>query len=113
MLCSDLLEPDWDVAINHLPARGAELVVVHVLGAGELDPDQLGDVDLVDVETDERIAMSLTPTTIADYRERLDQWLEEVQAACRRIGAAYVLADSRTPLRTELLGGLRRSEIVA
>lgn len=113
VLCSDLLEPDWDAALHRLPARGAELVVVHVLGAGELDPPLLGDVDLVDAETGQRVAMSLTPTTVSSYRARLADWLDEVQTACRRIGAAYVLADTRTPLRAELLGGLRRSEIVA
>lgn len=113
VLCSDLLEPDWDAAINRLPARGAEVIVVHVLGAGELDPPQLGDVDLVDSETGERVAMSLTPSTMTSYRARLTEWLEDVQVASRRIGAAYVLADTRTPLRDELLGGLRRSEIVA
>lgn len=113
VLCSDLLEPNWDAAINRLPARGAELIVVHVLGTGELDPPQLGDVDLVDSETGERVAMSLTPGTMSAYRARLEAWLDEVQTACRRIGAAYVLADTRTPLREELLGGLRRSEVMS
>jgi len=113
VLCSDLLEPDWDVAINRLPARGAELIVVHVLGAGELDPPQLGDVDLVDSETGERVAMSLTPTTMSLYRERLDEWLESVRSASQRVGTGYMLADTRTPLREELLGGLRRTEVVA
>lgn len=113
VLCSDLLEPNWDAAINRLPARGAELIVIHVLGTGELDPPELGDVDLVDSETGERVAMSLTPTTVSHYRGRLDAWLDEVQSACRRIGAAYVLADTRTPLRDELLGGLRRAEVMS
>ena len=112
VLCSDLLEPDWDVALNRFPARGAELVVLHVLGTGELDPPQMGDVDLVDSETGERIAMSLTGTTLSSYRDRLDEWLEDVASAARRIGAAYVLADTRTPLREQLLGGLRRSEVM-
>lgn len=113
VLCSDLLEPGWDAALRRLPARGAELTVVHVLGTGELDPPQLGDVDLVDSETGVRVAMSLTSATIDSYRSRLDAWLEEVQVSSRRIGAAYVLADTRTPLRDQLLGGLRRSEVVA
>ncbi len=113
VLCSDLLEPEWDAALNRLPARGAELIVVHVLGTGELDPPQMGDVDLVDSETGERVAVSLINSTLTSYRGRLDAWLEEVEAAARRLGAAYVLADTRTSLRDQLLGGLRRSEVVA
>ena len=113
VVCSDLLEPDWDVALNRLPARGAELVVMHVLGAGELDPPELGDVDLIDVETGERVAMTLTSGNIRSYRARLDAWLEDVETATRRLSAGYVVVDSRAPLREVLLGGLRRAEVVA
>jgi len=112
VLCSDLLEPEWDVALNRLPARGAELIVVHVLGVGELNPPKMGDVDLIDSETGERVAVSLIDSTLDSYRARLDEWLESVAASARRLGAAYVLADTGTPLRDELLGGLRRSEVV-
>ena len=72
----------------------------------------MGDVDLVDSETGERIAMSLTGTTLTSYRARLDEWLDAVASASRRVGAAYVLADTRTSLREALLGGLRRSEVM-
>ena len=113
VLCSDLLEPEWDVALQRLPARGAELIVLQVLGAGELEPPELGDVDLVDVETGERVAMTLTPGNIRSYQERLQQWLEEVETATRRLGAAHMIVDSRTSLREVLLSGLRRAEVVA
>lgn len=113
VVCSDLLEPDWDVALQRLPARGAELVVMHVLGAGELEPPELGDVDLIDAETGERVAMTLTPGNIRAYRERLDVWMDAVESATRRLGAGYMVVDSRTPLRDVLLGGLRRAEVVA
>lgn len=112
VLCSDLLEPGWDVALDRLPARGSEVAVVHTLGAGELAPPELGDVDLVDSETNERIAMSMTPAAIEAYLDRLDAWLGDVHTATRRLGAAYVLADTRRPLKEELLGGLRRAEVV-
>lgn len=113
VVCSDLLEPDWDVALHRFPARGAETVVLHTLGRGELDPEELGDVDLVDVETGHRVAQTLTPGHLEDYRERLDDWLDQVETACRRLGASYALVDTRVPLRTVLLGGLRRAEVVA
>ncbi|NNC81703.1 MAG: DUF58 domain-containing protein [Acidimicrobiales bacterium] len=113
VLCSDLLESDWDVALSRFPARGAEVTVVHVLGAGELDPPELGDVDLVDSETGERVAMTMTAQSLEAYHERLNTWLEEVEFAARRAGAAYVRADVRVPLREALLGGLRQTEVVS
>lgn len=111
ILFSDLLEPDWDAALGRLPARGDDLTVLHVLGRGELDPPELGDVDLVDSETDDRVAMSMTPAALDAYRERLAEWLGEVQRATRRLGAAYLMVDADEPLREVLLGGLRRSQV--
>lgn len=113
VLCSDLLEPDWDVALSRFPARGAEVTVVHVLGAGELDPPELGDVDLIDSETGERVAMTMTAQSLEAYHSRLAEWLEDVEFAARRAGAAYVRADVRVPLREALLGDLRRTEVVS
>jgi len=113
VLCSDLLEPDWDAALNRLPARGAELNVMHILGAGELDPPELGDVDLIDSETGERVAMTLTRNTLKAYDTRLRGWLDQVEAATGRLGAGYMLVDTRQPLRDVLLGGLRKAEVVA
>ncbi len=112
VLCSDMLEEDWAATFRTLGARGAELTFVHVLGAGELDPPTMGDVDLVDAETNERIAISLIEPTLNRYQERLDVWLDDVASEARRVGAAYVLADTRVPLREALLGGLRRAEVV-
>lgn len=112
ILLSDLLEPDWQHAVSRLPARGSELAVMHVLGAGELDPRSLGDVDLVDVETEAVVPQSLTPTYLGEYAGRLGEWLETVEAACRRLDAGYVLVDARQRLESVLLGELHRSEVV-
>lgn len=112
VLCSDMLEEDWAATFRTLGARGAELTFVHVLGEGELEPPMMGDVDLVDAETNERVAISLIEPTLDRYQERLEDWLGQVASEARRVGAAYVLADSRVPLREALLSGLRRAEIV-
>lgn len=112
VLCSDMLEEDWASTFRSLGARGAELTFVHVLGEGELSPPTMGDVDLVDSETNERIAISLIGPTLNRYQERLDGWLDAVASEARRVGAAYVLADTRVPLRDALLSGLRRAEVM-
>ena len=112
VVLSDLLEPDWDRALTRFPARGSELAVMHVLGASELEPRALGDVDLVDQETGERVPQSLTETYLHDYASRLRSWLDEVEDACRRLGAGYVMVDSRQRLESVLLGELHKSSVV-
>ena len=47
--------------------EGADLVVVQILGPGELDPAVAGDVDLVDIETGRRLPLSLTEQAIERY----------------------------------------------
>lgn len=113
VLCSDLLDPEWESALRRLPARGADLVVAHVLGAGELRPDIRGDVDLVDSETGERVAMSGTPSEMGEYQGRLQQWLAQVQSLVRGLGAGYVLVDPDADLRNFVLGEMRRSQVLA
>lgn len=78
VLISDLLDAGWDAALTRLPGRGADVAIVHVLGASELDPQVAGDVDLVDIETGKRMPLSLTDAAITRYGERRDAWLEEV-----------------------------------
>jgi uncharacterized protein (DUF58 family) len=38
VVLSDLLTPEWEPALSRLPARGSDVVIIHVLAPGELDP---------------------------------------------------------------------------
>jgi len=113
VLCSDLLDENWEAALRRLPARGSDVVVVHVLGAGELRPDLEGDVDLVDVETGNRLPLSATAIALDDYHDRLQSWLDRIAGLVRRLGAAYVLVDTADDVADVVLRGLQRSEVVA
>lgn len=113
VLCSDLLDEDWEAALRRLPARGSDVVVVHVLGAGELRPDHEGDVDLLDAETGTRVPISATAMAIDEYHERLQTWLDDIAGLVRRLGAAYVLVDTADDVADVVLRGLQRSEVVA
>jgi uncharacterized protein (DUF58 family) len=38
VVLSDLLTPEWEPALSRLPARGSDVVIIHVLSPGEIDP---------------------------------------------------------------------------
>ena len=107
---SDLLDEDWATAVRRLPALGADVVVVHVLGPGELDPSAMGDVDLVDIESGDRVPVSMTPAALEHYGGRLAAWRDEVGSLVRSRGAVLVEVDTREPIRDVLLENLRRAE---
>ena len=90
VLISDLLTPDWRDGVRRLPARGGDVTVVHVLDRAELEPSLVGDLELVDVETGERVQVSLAPDTLARYRRAAQAWADEIAGQVRRAGAGYL-----------------------
>lgn len=112
VVCSDLLTPDWEAGLARLPARGADLVVVHVLAAEDLRPELIGDMDLVDAEDGRRVAVSLSPAAADAYSRIASDWVDEVAARCRRAGAAYVRVMAGDDLEPLLLGTWRRSGVL-
>lgn len=90
VLISDLLTPDWEQGLTRLPARGDDLVVVHVLAAETLRPSLAGDLELVDAETGQSVAVSMSPATRRDYEALAVSWADDVAHRCRSVGAAYV-----------------------
>jgi uncharacterized protein (DUF58 family) len=116
VVLSDLLTPEWNQGIGRLPARGGDVLVVHVLAPHDLDPelapDLAGDVELVDREDGRRLAVSLSPEMAARYREGAEVWAAEVAARCRRAGAAYLRMTSGDDIERLLLTTWREAGVV-
>jgi hypothetical protein len=112
VLISDLLTPEWEQGISRLPARGADLVVVHVLSRAELQPELYGDIEVVDRETKERVSVSLSPDTLSDYGAAASGWADSVAGRCRQIGATYVRVLADDDLEPMLLSGWRRDGVL-
>jgi uncharacterized protein (DUF58 family) len=107
IVVSDLLTQDWSEGLARLPARGGQVVLVHVLDPEELRPDLVGDYDLVDRETGSRVPVSLSPEILDRYERQARAWADDVAGQCRRAGAAYVRLLSDEDLATRLLGSWR------
>ncbi|HVL82027.1 MAG TPA: DUF58 domain-containing protein [Actinomycetota bacterium] len=109
---SDLLTPEWEEGLRRLPARGGDLVVVHVLSQEETDPQLVGDLDLRDREDSSRVEVSLSPDVLRRYRESVRAWTDEVGNICRRAGAAYLRLDPADDIEALLLGSWRRTGVL-
>ncbi len=95
IIVSDLLSPGWVDAIRLAPARGAATIVVHVLHPDEIEPNLSGDLDLVDIETQDRVSVSLDPTQISKVKATIAEWMNDIRQATASLGCTYV------PLRTD------------
>lgn len=112
VVVSDLLTPEWEEGLRRLPARGGDVVVVHVLAREELRPELLGDLDLLDVETGARVAVSLNDAALAAYERDARAWADHIADRCRRAGAAYVRILAHDDLEPLLLGSWRTAGVL-
>ncbi|MEM9295639.1 MAG: DUF58 domain-containing protein [Planctomycetota bacterium] len=104
ILFSDLLEPAEDIlqklaAFTH---RGSEVIVFHVLHADELHlPDSLAEATFEDSETGGRVRLN-TDDIRAQYRQRMQRFLDTWRTAFRSRGVDYNLASTAKPYSAAL-----------
>jgi uncharacterized protein (DUF58 family) len=112
VVCSDLLTPEWETGLSRLPARGGDVVVVHVLAPEDLRPDFVGDLELIDAEGGGRVSVSCSPDTVNAYAKAAEAWADDVAARARSAGAAYVRIGSHDDIEPLLLGHWRQAGVL-
>jgi len=115
VLVSDLLveEPsDLARAFDVLLGQGADVALLHLLSPQEESPEPLGEVELVDAETGQRVSLGLTMEAISAYRQRLSAWLASIERLCTERGLRYTRACTDRPLEWLLIEDLRRAQLV-
>ncbi|WP_420645687.1 DUF58 domain-containing protein [Candidatus Leptofilum sp.] len=94
---SDLLSPNgYQDGLHALQSRGYEVGLIHLLSPDEVEPPVTGDLKLVDIETGADAEITLDPTTLDLYRERLQAWQTEIATTCAKRHIHYI------PLTTDL-----------
>jgi uncharacterized protein (DUF58 family) len=113
IIVSDLLAvPGVAQGLDALQAMYADVVVLHVVSAEEMDPRLSGEVELVDAETDEVLEIGVSLDTLAAYRARFAAWLADRQTDCSQRGIRYVRLASHRPLANVVLEDLRHGGVV-
>jgi uncharacterized protein (DUF58 family) len=94
---TDLAEVEHGV--HALRARRYEVLLLHVVGRGELEPERvLRSGILTDVESGATHSVALTSTTLAQYRAVLAEHLAGLDALAVRSGARYVRLATDEPV---------------
>ncbi len=91
ILISDLFANDgYETGLRQLMGRGHEAAVIQVLAPEELDPPLAGDIELVDIETNQTQDVSLDGSLRERFRVRARAWLQSIQDDCRKHGVRYL-----------------------
>lgn len=113
IVMSDFLS-DTDVkrGLQSLAARGDRIAAIQVLSPDELNPDFSGDWQLIDVESDSGVDVTVASRSIRRYMANLNAHTEELKAICKRAGIAFLRFSSDASLDTDLLPALLASGVV-
>jgi uncharacterized protein (DUF58 family) len=113
VIISDLLLDAYRDGVRQLVLQGFQVTVLHVLSPDELRPPEMGEFELIDSETGERLEIRLGPESLTEYGRRLHAWLEEAETWCRGHGAGYLRVQSDWDIERVLLDTLRRKRVTA
>lgn len=110
---SDLLSPNgYQDGLNALQARGFEVGLIHLLSPDEVEPPVSGDLKLVDIETGADAEITLDPSTLDLYRERLQAWQTEIATTCANRHIHYIPLTTDLPWEKLVLQTLRVKGVV-
>jgi hypothetical protein len=113
VVISDLLLDGYRLGVKQLVTAGFQVVVLQLLSPEELAPPDLGDLELIDSETNANIDIYLGKEGLAEYKKHLHAWLDNCESWCRSQGANYILLHSDWDIEHMLLDMFRRRGITA
>ena len=97
ILISDFLsDTGFEEGVKRLRYGRHEVVLVQTLAPQEITPELLGDVRLVDMETNIGVDVTANRAVLQAYAKRLGAFLGELQAFAHKHGCNYVLANTGT-----------------
>ena len=106
IIVSDFLDPEGiENAVKYLVSRKQAVILIQVLAREEIDVDYEGTVNILDMETNERVKITMSNAAIKDYRSRLTGMQDELSRISRKYGAHYVNVVSDEDLVSILLSG--------
>ena len=109
IIISDLFDAQgYTEGLNALGSSRLDVNVLHTLCPEELDPEFAGDLRLRDIETSSLQDVSLDDSALSQYRQRLNQWINEIAESCRRRGGKYHLTNTSDSVEKIVLRDLRR-----
>jgi hypothetical protein len=112
LLCSDLLDADWQAGLQSLLSRRFEITLLHTLAPQEIEPELDGDIRLVDSEGGPPVDLTADVDVLRRYQQQLAAWRDEVADFCNGRGIAYVPVETNLPLEDLLFNLLRRRGVV-
>jgi uncharacterized protein (DUF58 family) len=113
VVISDFLtETDVHEGLQSLALYGDRVAIIQILGPEELHPDFAGDWQLIDVESDASVDVTVAQRSVHRYLANLAEHTEGLRETCRRLGVAFVRLSSADSLQEVLIPSLLSAGVV-
>jgi uncharacterized protein (DUF58 family) len=106
------LSDDIDAALAGLPGPRWDVMLLHVLGRQELEPDLSGPVEVVDAESGETVQVAVDDEALGIVRAAVRRRIESLRALAGRRGASYALIPADWPVEQAVIPYLRRRALI-
>lgn len=108
LLISDFLdESGYEEALKFFFQRNYEVYCIHVLAKEEREPELLGHLELVDMETGDKQEVSMTGALLDQYKRTVETFCAGIRDWCSRHDMTYIATTSDVPVDTMLLNYMR------
>ena len=98
-------------ALNALRYQKFECFVAHVVSPQEAAPTLLGDVRLIDSETEAVRQVTLTESHLRAYSKRFAEWCASIETFCRQKEIGFVRCRTDIPFDETVVHMLRRGRL--
>lgn len=106
VIISDFLdEKGIDEAVKYLAYKKQAIVLIQVLAREEMEINYEGTLNILDMENDSRIKITMSNAVVKKYKETLKNMQENLQNLAHKYGAGYILVRSDTSLLHAMLHG--------
>jgi uncharacterized protein (DUF58 family) len=104
ILITDGLEPldRVEALLKKLSSLKQEIWFLQVLSSEEISPSFLGDLKLIDSESDAVVNVSMNPGIVSDYVKRLMEHNRELEKICRRYGGHFISVSDQDSIQSIL-----------
>jgi len=110
-IISDGLEPieDWERTLRKLPRFSQDIRLILVQSSDEILPSFAGDLQLIDLENENRLNVSVSRRVVDEYEMKRQQHFIELDALCRRFGIHTLKVETKDDISHILFHQMIRS----
>ena len=113
VLLSDLMDKGgYEEALRYLVARQLDIYVIQILSQEEIEPEIVGDLQLVDVEDEDIAEITVSGPLLKRYKQNLAAYRASLHEFCAHRGVTYLFTSNQVPFERLVLSYLRQRGLV-